>query len=374
MNKSLIFAFISMCVLLTNCNQSNVDKKYFNGEIHLINDLTQVEKLEATEFDIEGVYNGHIVVYDSLLFYYPLQQLTTKHFYEIYNLKNDSLLGNFCFRGRGPDETVGIAPICNLYSDKGSLKTLLYAANEKRLIEWNISKSLVTNTTVNDTIIPYTWMVDNHTAIYNRIFHLNDTAIFVEAPPRYTDDSWEKVSLPVYEKRTIFTNKKLRSYPVFIDTPKSEESKSFSHESILYTYSCVKPDSKKIAQSVMYLQQINIIDLETGDVKGFRIKGTPGFSIFEKDINKVKTNYSSLEADNNYIYALYREVSAHISDTTTTSQLHIFNWNGNLIRKYDLGQIVKLITLDPVNNILYGRNNATEKMYRYDLNKKQINI
>lgn len=124
----------------------------------------------------------------------------------------------------------------------------------------------------------------------------------------------------------------------------------------------------------MYLQQINIIDLETGDVKGFRIKGTPGFSIFEKDINKVKTNYSSLEADNNYIYALYREVSAHISDTTTTSQLHIFNWNGNLIRKYDLGQIVKLITLDPVNNILYGRNNATEKMYRYDLNKKQINI
>lgn len=366
MNKRFILTCILTYILLTSCNQPNYDKKYFVGEIFLIADTIKTKNLVGKEIEIEGVYNGQINIYDSLLFYYPYQ--STKHFYEIYNLKNDSLLGNFCLRGGGPNETVGIAFICNFYMDKGSLKTLLYAANEKKLIVWNISKSLKNQTTVNDTIIAYDWMVDNHIAIYNRIYHLDDSTIFVEMQPRSTTLDRKSASLPVYEKRTIYTNQNIQTYPVFINTPKSDGTEFISPEQFLSTYSCTKPDSKKIVQSVRHLQQINIIDLETGDVKGFRIKGTPDFSIFEKEITNVKKNYTNIEANDKYIYALYRGTKMNESGNDIQSQLHVYDWDGNLRHKYNLGEVINHITLDPVNTILYGRNVETEKIYRYDLN------
>lgn len=364
MNKPFIILFTY--VLLISCNQLDYDKKYFAGNIYLVTDTIKTKNLIGKEIEIEGVYHGQINVYDSLLFYYPYQ--TTKHFFEIYNLKNDSLLGNFCMRGGGPNETIGVAYICSFYMDKGSLKTLLYAANERRLIEWNISKSLKLQTTINDTIIAYDWEVDNHTAIYNQIFRLDDSTIFVEMPQKKIRWNDKNVSLPAYEKRTIYTNEKIHSYPIFIDTPESEGTEFISREEFLSTSSHTKPDSKKAVQSVRYLQQINIINLETGEVKGFRIKGTPDFSIFEKEITNVKKNYTNIETTNDYIYALYRGARMDESGDDIQSELHVFDWNGNLIHKYNLGEVVNQITLDPVNMILYGRNGSTEKIFHYDLN------
>ena len=88
------------------------------------------------------------------------------------------------------------------------------------------------------------------------------------------------------------------------------------------------------------------------------------------DMSDAKHYYMRIQADNNYIYALYlgemrnpfgaNEIRSHI--------VNVFDWNGNLVGKLDLVNPVTQISLDSKNNILYGINPITEKFYRYDLN------
>ncbi|MDR2287277.1 MAG: hypothetical protein LBE04_07370 [Prevotellaceae bacterium] len=47
----------------------------------------------------------------------------------------------------------------------------------------------------------------------------------------------------------------------------------------LYSMDKMKPDKTKIAMGLRYLRQINIMDIETGKVTGYRVKDTPDFNI-----------------------------------------------------------------------------------------------
>ncbi|MDR0743658.1 MAG: hypothetical protein LBF05_04815, partial [Tannerella sp.] len=47
--------------------------------------------------------------------------------------------------------------------------------------------------------------------------------------------------------------------------------------------------------------------------------------------------------------------------------VHVFDWNGNLVKKLDLGHPIREIAIDAKNNALYSLD-AKDDIYRYDLN------
>lgn len=359
--------FIILMFVLLGCNQTNDDRKYFNGEIFLVEDNVQLEKLTGKEVDIKGNYRRDFFPYDSLLIIY-YYDTAAPNFFDVYSLKTDSILGSFCFKGKGPNEVSGISPVYHFYKDKDNLKTLLYEPNQQNLIEWNITESLKQHTTINDTIIPYHWMVDNHATIFNQLFRLNENTVFVITPPFSATLDSDTASLPVYEKRTIYTNKQIQSYSVFLDSPKSADCKLFNPWRIFSSYYSIKPDLSKIAQSLTHLCQINIIDIESGIVKGFRLKGTSDFSVFEKNIADLKYNYTNLVSNNEFIYVLFKGIEFNKRNTEAPSIVYVYDWDGNLVRKFDLGRHVSRIRLDEVNNLVYAQNDLTDKIYCYDFN------
>lgn len=362
MNK---LKFIILMFALWVCNQTNDDQKYFNGEIFIVEDTVQLEKLTGKEVNIKGNYRREFFPYDSLLIVYYYDQ-AAPNFYDVYNLKNDSILGSFCFKGNGPNETMAISPVCHFYKDKENLKTLLYAPNEMNLVEWNITESLKQHTTINDAIIPYSWMKDNHATVFNQLFRLGEDEVFMIVPSFSVALNSDTASLPVYEKRTMYTNKKIQSYSVFLDSPQSADSKLFYPENIYSSFYSIKPDLSKIAQSLLHLCQINIIDLELGTVKGFRLKGTPDFSVFENNIAGLKYNYTSLVTNNDFIYVLFKGIDINKRNEESPGVVYVYDWSGNLVRKFDLGRHISRIRLDEVNNLVYAHNDLTDKIYCYD--------
>ncbi|GKG71497.1 hypothetical protein CE91St1_06400 [Parabacteroides goldsteinii] len=370
MGKLLFYVFL---FLLVSCDLNYVDNDYFIGNINVIEDSVSVKNVRSQSFAIEGVYNGPVFVYDSLLIYYPLNRTATSS-YEIYNLKDLSLIGEFCGKGVGPNEIVAFTTISHFYKENGELKTLLYGANEKKLVEWNISKSLAKHTTVFDRIVSYDWDVDKHVTVYNKLFRLNTDTILAITPTVPLTLDQELVSLPLYEKRTIETNKQVKLYDIFHKYPENNGLNVHSSynilppERFLESFYCIKPDCSKMVQVMMFMPQINILDLQSGEVNGFRLNSSVNFSVFRKNIEKVNYCFTGVAVDDEFIYALYwgRKIKDD-SDKKRSCIVYVFNWAGVLVNKIDLENYVNQIFLDEKNNILYGREYTSDYIYSYDL-------
>lgn len=80
-----------------------------------------------------------------------------------------------------------------------------------------------------------------------------------------------EATLPVYQKRTFDTNKLLESYSSYKKSIKNSEA-SILPESFFYSNDAFKPDGTKVVQAMVNLPQLNILDVETGQTVGYRMK------------------------------------------------------------------------------------------------------
>lgn len=61
----------------------------------------------------------------------------------------------------------------------------------------------------------------------------------------------------------------------------------FCRSLFFYSNDAIKPDGTKVVQAMVHLAQLNILDLETGHVSGYRLEGEPDFSVLKVMKNKV---------------------------------------------------------------------------------------
>jgi hypothetical protein len=98
------------------------------------------------------------------------------------------------------------------------------------------------------------------------------------------------------------------------------------------------------------MPQLNILDLNTGELKCKRIEGLP-----EETINKNILFYVMTRCDENYVYALYRNHNREDdikSQRKRPCEVHIFDWDGNLVRRCELNRNYNDISV--TNGKLYG--------------------
>lgn len=372
---------IKYCLLLLLCScfscENNYEDPYFIGEITVVKDaVKKTDILYPEKIVLNGAYYGSPAAYDSLLFFCNYKQ--TGCFFDVFNLKDGSLAGGFVPKGQGAGEVVAISPVYQFYKENDELKTLLFAPNERKLFLWNISQSLQRNETIYDAVIPYDWTLE-HTStsgryktssIYNNISVMNNEEILAYVPARSTTIEFTASTLPHYQLRTLYSNELIRNYPVFKEYIASVNSPRFFSSS-----DCLKPDKSKIAQAMYFMPQINIIDLASGEVKGYRLDKSVKWPFNDKntDILETPAYYTALQVTDQYIFALYSEGKG--SEAKRPHILHIYNWEGELIRKIDLkGEFVADMVIDPVNNLLYTSNqtypyeDCTDNIFCYDLN------
>jgi hypothetical protein len=136
----------------------------------------------------------------------------------------------------------------------------------------------------------------------------------------------------------------------------------------LYSHDRIKPDKTKLAMGMRYLRQINIMDVGTGEVTGYRVKGAPDFNILTERYRKFVSYYLWICVDDDFIYGALNSKDKH------NTAVDVFDWNGNFRTKLILDKKmanINSIALDPVNKYLYvlttGKD-TMEKVFRYDVN------
>lgn len=362
MKRIVIGILITICMV--GCKWNDTD--YFNGTIQIIKDIPNTIKLEGEKLswvDDNGFCNGRFVVHDSLaIFFNPT---LPSAFFAIGDLKSKRSFGPFCLKGRGPIESISLHPIYEVFEEVGQLKAVLFAPNEDRFMIWNISESLLQKTTIFDSIIPFKWRLEVSSPFLN-IYPLNSNEIIAYVLPKENGNN--AASLPYYQALNMQNSELKKKLGTFIKPIHNLEMLDFQAQ-LFRSQDCIKPDNTKIAQSMSYLNQLNIVDISSGDVTGFRVEDTPNFSIFVNKMSHADKYYCDSCADDNYIYSLYAGNPIFPEDGKFKQArfLHVFNWEGQLVGKYDLGHEVDNINIDRQNNLLYAINVRTEEFYKYNL-------
>ncbi|MDR1454286.1 MAG: TolB-like 6-bladed beta-propeller domain-containing protein [Tannerella sp.] len=370
MNRKLIhITFFAVMLSLFVCCNKNKDSYYFNGNIRYIDNSSKtVKNVTSKSIRLDGVQSGMIAVYDSLLICWHPD--FSNHFFYISNLDSGNEIGFFCEKGQGPKEATSVNCISQMFRKEDDICTFLWAYNESQLFLWNISQSVEQRMTVYDTIVSY----DKNRYFF--LFYQPEDILFVNRPSDMLNS--EEATTPFYEKRSIYTKEVIRDYPVY--KKKSVKSRDASMlEPFFYTWDVIKPDGTKIAQAMRSLPQINMLDIHTGEVIGFRMQKGSDFSLLESytDIKSKHIYYNCVQADDHFIYATYWGKEQWVDrigvEMPLLNTIHVFDWNGKLL--YELitdRPFFRSIWLDQIRNRLYTIDVNTDEVYYLDLDELNL--
>ncbi|MDR2423651.1 MAG: hypothetical protein LBD59_02865 [Prevotellaceae bacterium] len=366
--KHYIFYILAIFAAVS-CTQKVTDSEIFNGEIKIIDDTVKsIVEMQGKEIILDGITYGIPAVYDSLLFFH-IDNLPDA-FYIVFNLKTGKELGYFCPKGQGPGEVRYIFPINHLYRENGYLKAFLASPYNFIYVEWNISKSIETGKTVWD-FIPYDWRKKHDSEFpYSHIMRLNDKKFVGRVQPLCLnpDEFCTLSTAPSFEKCDIYDDTLIKKYPIYKKTLKREDSNR-----LFSAFPCVSPDGNKIVQFMTYLWQINTINIETGEIVGYRKRNTPDYLYLNNfmESSQKRPLYFIGDAVSNDKYIFVTNMNGKtIEEYNDDYIVHVFDWKCNVVKKLKISKERKFgcIFLDKVNNLLYTFSWVTEKIFCYDLN------
>lgn len=368
MTKLYLLLFQFIVIISSFSCQKDTDEKYFKGDVFYCDLPNRIDSLKGDSIILNDIYSGEMIIYDTLAFFtspkYPDYVLS------IFNLKNKQHIGNFIQKGRGPNDFLGVNMMNLLIEEKKRAKIWMYAYNEQKIISFDIENAVSLNTSPIDSTFEFL-RSNTHMAPFNYIYRLDDNQALVKTQLESMFDNMAHPILPKYQILDLKSYQLKREFELYNKPIVNTNNKIFPPSIYYLSTDQIKPDLKKVVISMGLLSQINILDLESGELKGIRLKGTPSFLYLTKNINDYMLYYKSTTVNNHYIYGLYVNKPFNPTDKdqiTSTNEIHVFDWSGNFIKRIILDHKVDNIKLDLKNNILYGKDNTTEDFYRYCLN------
>ena len=360
--RNPLILLLPWCVAFFSCT-NQVDKELFNGEIHDIDAKNTIDKdVIAKHVPLEGDYTGTIAVYDSLLVCWePTYQ---DYLFNVFNVDTGKEIGYFCPKGQGPDEFAN-ANFIYQFLRRNNDVVALFDGDWQSWAFWNLTKSCQTGKTVYDTIV-------SHRSVSNLFFfYLPDGDILHVIPSQGAE--LHETTMPYCEQQHLYNDQKIRKIPIYKRESLHGEWAERPVSRFFNTWDALKPDGTKLVQAMSYLPQLNIIDITTGRVTGYREKGGSDYSLLQKQTKKVTRYYTSVQADDRYIYAAYWGKESWEdrpgSSLPTFNLIHVFDWEGHLLYRLHTDQSFYINWLDTVRNRLYTRDWNTDEIYYLDLNE-----
>lgn len=356
-------------LLMPSCSKS-VDGEFFNGTIKDILEPLSNECLKGNRLVIEDIYTGNMGAFDTLIFFFSNKY--PDDYMSMFNTYTGNNLGFYCPKGGGPDDFYSISNMEQFVVENESVKLWINDFNKNKISLLNLSNSATTHHTELDDVIDFGWRSSPYDTPFNFIFVCGDKLLYKNSPifnsvceSNYTPS---KYSLYDHKNKRIVREYELYKQPVY------NLNKIIENGDYLHSIDRIKPDNKKIAMGMWMFPQINILDIETGELKGFRINKDIDFNYVINTHKKLRLYYKAISVDDTYIYALYSD--AFIEDglegyRAPANKIHIFDWNGNFVRKITLDQKILAMTLDPVRKYLYCIN-TEDIIYYYDLSSSMI--
>lgn len=335
-----IIAFIA--IILSSCTEQTL---YFSESLNNYdyNDVERSEECTGEPIidDAMGAYSLNVV--DTII---CLANRQRDKLFSLYNLSGDSIvsIGRY---GQGPaDFTNNRMNRQNIVLDKIAGLWII-DVNSAVLKRLNLSTCINTRNSSIDSIIAIRPMVKN-------AFIVGDTLV-QEIMANGNFD----ISLS-----TVNGGKLLFDEPLYRHTVDTSELFTFYDGTM-----GVSPDGRYLVIAMLSINQVNILELSTGQRSAVSVGGVkgPDYVLNRENMLPVWTYYSDVSLGDKYIYALYENQPYSIGDNkNNNSELHIFDYAGNIVRIIPLGRFLYAISYSKKNNSIYGLDD-NETIWKYNM-------
>lgn len=341
---------------------SCVSDQNFQGHLQTYIDNAEEINIPYSTIDMNGTYSPYVNVLDSIAIFYRTKEGKA---FESVQLSTHEKTLFFCSLGHGHEEYTVLSPITQIYEDMNDMKTVLFAPNESKLLIWNISESIRKDSTIYESVIPYSWKDKFPVAFINQVMIGRDSILLCFPTLRISSDN--QLTTRNYQIRTLKSNEFIREIKIF-DHPIENKTSRVLAENFLGGYFSLKPDKSMFVEVMTWLPQINIVDIKTGNITGHRMKDTQEEDVFLTNMENALCCYTRVASDNNFIYALWSGTPRKELHTALGYNIiHVFNWEGKLVKKLRIENPINELILDSMNGNLYGWNVDKQRLYKYNL-------
>jgi hypothetical protein len=368
MSKIIIILF---CFFIISCGKK---ENIFKEEVIIVEKPLQADTLIGNLLKIDGIYTGYVGAYDSLIFFGSHKY--ADYFIYVFNNKTGQQLSSIMKMGEGPDEfIVDIIGSADQIEIEDSICTWFFDDRRKKcvLITWldgTIKKEINISALRSGLEYPLKYFILNDSVL---IAYNQGEAIF-------TDNTGSMDDYFTPPKYHVFNYKNGRRIITYEPYNKFKYNEITDPQGCLFSWDNIKPDKTKLVMGMLYLGQINIMDIATGKITGYYIQDTPDFDVLRKysDFNG-EFFYSLIFVDDDFIYGAINEREDGIMNNNGygtgvrkgngKTTLYVFDWNGNFKKIIVLDKEQESIALDPVNKHIYVLTNGEddEEVYRYDV-------
>lgn len=356
--KYKIFILTGLLILFS-CDAKFV---YFNGKINIIEHSNAApDSLQGEEIKLDGLFAGGMWAQDSLIgFIYDFSD----YFMNVFNINTGKFLYSLCKRGESANEFLRLTYTEQFDTDDSLRMWIRKEAgrNECLLINMQQANDLCKqkmDINVN-TKFQYT---------FSFVFILNDSLFLGNNQGEEPRSDRGAFVPPAYHLYNAVTKQKVQSYSLYNAFVPVHNTDQGLYMEYYYSMDRIKPDKSKLVMAMYLMDQINIFDLNTETLTGFRDKTAPDFDYLKHDPEHFRTYYHQVCVDDVYIYGLYSGKKYFDENNCDTDIINVFDWNGNFIRKLVLDKTVLNMAFDPVHKYLYVNTtgSADEEIYRYSM-------
>ena len=298
---------------------------FFTFPVREVEDVNPSDTLYPTVVSVSGVKDlVRFQVIDTVAVYY-------RAIHQESNILNaaglvwGTDLGHFCPRGRGPDEMLATNMSFELFDGNA----VMYDWMNCQYRELDVLRSVKEQVTRYARSVRFSNAQDKpmlhpHRVAGDRAI-LFDTASVMEADVLTHE--------PCFSLYDLNTGDWMRDYACFHQIPmKRSKRMKFSQKALLMLDACMDDDRERMAFVMNLFPQCCVLDIESGETFGVRIKGKQKFSPQKEPF----THFLGIASSGDRIYALYHGESALANPPVVPCELYVFDWSGNIVGRFPL--------------------------------------
>jgi hypothetical protein len=335
------YCYISLLVVLIWSCESNYN--FFKGEYRYQPYTGEIVSVTATPTGFDALGVTSLRIEDSILvahFYYDSEVLLSA-----YSLRTEELLcKNLMLKGNGPNEYM-YANFVNLYTDTVGGKLWVKVSVSRKLLCIDLTESIRKGSVVVTQEIDL-WQFEDHSSLLTAFIHSDSSLVL----------------LNIHDNTEISIGNFHTGQKAFYDWMFSEDVLHRSEDVFLSSVYLYNEQKKLLAGGMAFLDQVNFLSLSPeGERFSASTKPKPlrFRSLLERytDYNAAPTYYTGICCSDNYLICKYSGGESgyeRAENEAVYDFLHIFNWEGDLLKIIALDRVVSGIAFDSRSHTIYG--------------------
>ena len=331
------------------------EEKMLQFPIMEISNTSEPERIIAEKVATDIVdLTGFAVLENKLI---STSRFGADHCLDVIDLKSGETLHQLCRAGRGPGEFLNLSPLFSITEE---------AAVVYDSMRGMVSEVCVDGENVGDIIHQVKLEVPSGEGvpIIMTCYKVNEENLVaynsIQAP--FEEVSIENPYYAVYDYETGFEK---RAFHLFDATPLSRTSEGVTMTAFDLR-DCINYENNQVCFTMGKMPVFGFLDISSGEVRGFRLKGEQPFSTKENRIY-----FTGVCARGQFIYALYVGKSrSELTPEACTTMLYKLDWAGHILNRFELDGFYRGCCAASDRIFLSKMEDAqTVALYQLDINK-----